>query len=497
MKRIAGPRIVLAALMMASTLGLPVGAETAQSNAGKNSAATNATAATVTAWVLGISRFSSSDPSSKLADSLPRLIAAKLKSLPARVAPEAEAAEAAALIDLRARFTAGADLASKLDTRAASFLDPAADENAREQAIIAADKQIADSAKKLETATEPKSEDSASKPGAPAPELQAKAAVGRTAKLWDGHAKEQLIDSPDFDLAKAAKAANVDFLVTGSLTFQSGYAKLILRGYDVSLGREVFAWKSFVSADDPEPLAAEMAIKLERWVAGRDYARLAIEANPSSAEVRVEDHLLSGNPRVAYSYSDEPLHIEISAPGFVTLTTAVDIALGERKTIQMSLRRIEGGAVSLETNPPGAAISLDSVPIGKAPLSIDLDGSRGIVMARAEGMETQTVVLPASGDSSLNIDLLPSDGLGPSGRIKIAKDDFLKSLGWFILSLPVTTLSSAVFTDYNNAYALSGSESIYNARTISFGVLGAAIVATGVSATFMIIRLVHYLAVAH
>lgn len=495
MKRTAGPRIVLAALMMASTLGLPVGAETAQSTAGTNSAATNASAATTTAWVLGISRFSSSDPSSKLADSLPRLIAAKLKSLPSRVAPEAEAAEAAALIDLRARFSAGADLASKLDARAASFLDPAADENAREQAIMSADKQIADSVKKLETATEPKSEDSAPKPGAA--ELQAKPVVGRTAKLWDGHAKEQLIDTPDSDLAKAAKAAGVDFLVTGSLTFQSGYAKLILRGYDVSLGREVFAWKSFVSADDPEPLASEMAIKLERWVAGRDYARLAIEASPSSAEVRVEDHLLSGNPRVAYSFSDGPLHLEISAPGFATLTTSVDMALGERKSIEMSLRRIEGGTVSLETNPPGAAVSLDSVPIGKAPLSIDLDGSRGIVAARAEGMETQTLVLPASGDSSLNIDLLPSDGLGPSGRIKIAKDDFLKSLGWFILSLPVTTLSSAVFTDYNNAYALSGSESIYNARTISFGVLGAAIVATGVSATFMIIRLVHYLAVAH
>ena len=91
-------------------------------------------------------------------------------------------------------------------------------------------------------------------------------------------------------LAQAAKTAGVDLLVSGSLAVDSGYATLSLRGFDSALGREVFAWKGFCAVDDPEPLASEMAEKLEAWSAGRPFARVELKSRPASAEIRVNRH---------------------------------------------------------------------------------------------------------------------------------------------------------------------------------------------------------------
>ncbi len=439
-------------------------------------------------WVLGIARFSverSEDPRSSLEDTLPLLILSDLKSLPKRHTPDAAAAEAAFLAELRSRFTLGTDLASKLDARALRFFDPILDMDAWKDAISAADKQVSTAEEKLEAAKENK--DSASTP--PPKDL--------VAKLWDGHENGQLIDSPTLGLSQAAKAAKVDLLVTGSVAIQSGYAVINVQGYDASLDREVFSWKSYCAIDDPGPLAADIAERLENWTAGRPLGRLEVNLNPASAELSVDGEPFEGAYPVIYAYSDERLHLFASAAGFSSRATAVDLALGDRKSLDLNLEPLATGNADLTTDPVGAAISLDSVPIGLSPLSIGLDGSRRIVLAQAQGRESQTVILPESGDVQLNLDLPPTDGLGPKGRILAAKDSFYKTFGWFVLSIPVTALTYGINNAYDEAYTRSGEPSLYGSAQISTYALWTAAAATGTAAVFMIIRLVKYLSTAH
>jgi hypothetical protein len=436
------------------------------------------------AWVLGLAQFSpteAGDSTSILLSDLPRLIVADLKSLPARRVPEEDASESAGLNTLRARFAAGTDLAAKLDARDLSFLDPSLEGEAKKVGMLTAKKNVSDSTKKLEDATKEESHAS--------PTPQAELAT----ELWDGHATGRLIDPPAFDLPKAAKAAGVDLLVTGSVALGSGYAKVVLRGYDASLGREVFAWKSHCSIDDPEPLAEEMAERLERWTAGREFARLELKPNPSSAELYVNGELVSGSTRVAYIYKDGPVAISAAASGYSPYSTSLELSLGERRAIELKLEPLSTGTVALTTDPPGSSISLDSVPLGPSPLSISLNGSRSIVSASSEGRETQTIVLPESGDSSIDLSLLPSDGLGPAGRISAAKDRFYATLGWFVLSIPVTALSYGAYYSYDEAYGRSGLQSMYDSRTAASVAVGIAAAATATTAAFMIVRLIKYL----
>jgi hypothetical protein len=438
-------------------------------------------------WTLGLARFGQAkagQPPSILQETLPRLIVADLSSLPTRHTPDAAAAETAALASLRARFAAGVDLASKLDARSARFFAPSLEEYAKKADIATADKQVAASSQKLSEL------DSGKSASIPPP-------IDRAAKLWDGHANGQLIDIPSSGLSQAAKAAAVDLLVTGTVSLQSGYAIVVVRGFDAILEREVFSWKTFCSVDDPAPLAADIAERLELWVAGRAFARVEVRVNPASAELRVNDELHEKNLPVFYIYQNGKVRLEATASGYATRVVEVDLELGDRKSLDIALEPLSTGIVNLSTDPTGASISLDSVPIGQSPISIKLDGGRGIANVSAKGREPQDIVLPNSGDSKLNVNLQPVDSLGPSGRLSAAKDRFYESLGWFVLSIPATTLTAGVFGDYYDAYARSGAPSMYTSRNVAAAALAACAIATGVTATIMIIRLVKYLKAAH
>lgn len=446
-----------------------------------------ASAAPPPAWVLGIARFDVKEkgaPSSSapIGEALPLLIAGRLAKLPPRSIPPDEAAEAARLSTLRALFAAGADLASKLDARSAAFMAPYASPEARDPAVKAADKAVAESRKKLtELSPEGRAEIGA-------------AGESRAAVLWPGNVGGDLVDAKA-GAAAAAKANAVDLLVTGSVELLSGYAAVTIRGFDRSLGREVFSWKGVCSLEDPEPLAEETAIRLERWTAGKDFARLAIRVAPASARVEV-DGVEVGPERIFYGFEAGEMVVEAEAGGFLPYRQTLRLALGERRSIDISMSPWIFGNALVTVDPPGAAISVDSVPAGAAPLSIPLDGTRGVLVARAEGRESASLVLPASGDLDLGISLLPSDGLGPAGRIEAARESFFKALGWLVLAIPPTALSAGAYSLYSEADGRSPLESTSRSRVVSGIVLGASAAATAAASVNAIAKLVRYLKAA-
>lgn len=495
----------LAIAFLAATQGLkaeasptpttPNGDARPSASASSPQSSAQATSSASSAWVLGIARFSlekAGDPPMLLQDTLPLLIAADIKSLPIRRTPDEYALELNYIRGLRAHFAIGADLAAKLDTRALRFFDPILDAAAWKDGMSAADKQLSTALMKLEEAGP------IAEPSNPGP------AEERVAELWDGYSKGLLIETPTTGLSQAAKAANVDLLVTGNIALQSGYANVQVYGFDASLERQVFVWKSHCSIDDPSPLAAEIARRIERWTAGKDFARITLALSPPSAELRVNGDPVEPGSSVIYSYSPETVHISASSAGFSPFSANIDLLLGDDKTIEIRLDPIITGEVALSSEPSGAAISLDSVPMGRTPMQIELDGSRRVVLASENGMEAQTTVLPATGDSEITLNLIPADGLGPKGRIVAAKDKFYSALGVFILSLPVTAITYGISNSYSEAYprsipsgASSGDANLFTASEASSAALWAAVAATGVSATFMVLRLIKYIASAH
>jgi len=444
------------------------------------------------AWVIGLCRLALTDqtaPRSILLDTIPRLIVGDLASLPKRHPPEADVLEMDAAKTLRARFAAGSELASKLDARAASFFAYTDDEVAWRNGIDTANAAAVVSSKALDALVHAKV-DAKAPAVVPSPH-------DLVVKLWADHAAGKLIDAPAGSLAQAAKAAGVDLLVSGSLAVYSDYASLSLRGFDSGLGRDVFAWKGFCAVDDPEPLAAEMAGKLEAWSAGRPFARVELKCQPASTEIRVGGVLLAGSTHIVYAYEDGPLAISATASGFSPLSTSIDLQLGDRKVQELTLEKLASGSATLNVEPPEANLSLDSAPLGKAPQSVDLEGTRSFLTATAPDYESKTVVLPASGQTDISIKLLPADGLGPKGRIEAAKDHFYSAFGFLATSIPVIALSAGVYSQYSDAYALSGNSNLYSSAMISADVLTGCIVFSCVAAAYTIFRLVQYLGTAN
>lgn len=439
---------------------------------------------------LGIARFAVSGDDEKkasqsIAEVIPRLMLDRLASLPPRAAPPEEAKESASLTELRALFSAGSDLATKLDARSVAFFDPATAPEARKSALDKADKAVAESKKKLDAAASP-----APAP-APGPGAARPPAPATPVLLWAGHAKGDLVDSKA-GAAAAAKSSGAGLLVTGAIELRSGYATVTITGYDRSLDRNTFEWKDACSVEDPAPLAEEAAVRIERWVAGRDFARLELRVSPASARVSVDGRECDRD-RAVYVFKPGESLIEAEAIGFLPYRGAVALAPGDRRTLDIALSPLSLGSALVVVDPPGATVRVDSVPVGEAPMSVALDGSRAIVAASAEGRESASVVLPASGDSTVELTLPVADELGPAGRVEDARNDFFGALGWLVGSIPVTALSVGAYNMYTEAEARSPYQSTSDARIASGTALAVASAGTAVAAVNMIIHLVKYL----
>jgi hypothetical protein len=478
MSRFARSALLGAALLLSASVGID-----AEGNAASSST-----------WTIGLARLESAgggESSSILLSTIPRLVIGDLPSFPARRPFFADRIEAEMIKSARGRFAAGTELATKLDERASGFLDPSTAGAEKSYGLKTADKAVRESSRKLkETLGEGQGPELE-------PEEEGEEGPDLVVKLWDQHAKGTLIDPPGAEVAKAAKAAGVDFLVSGSVSIlESGYATVTLHGFDANLSREVFSYTSHCAVDDPEPLAKDIAERIERFCAGREFARIELKSEPEGAELFVDGKPIYDSARVAYLYRPGVVHINANSSGYESASIDIPVGLGERRRVELKLKAKSTGTVALGTDPMGASISLDSVPLGNAPLDIPLDGTRKVLYVSDEGMEPQTAVLPASGDSKLDIKLQPSDGIGLSGRIEAAKDDFYWAFGWFALSVPITTVTYGIYNGYDEAYQRSESPTLAYSRWNASRALMAACALTATTSVFMIIRLVKYLKTA-
>ncbi|HRY56147.1 MAG TPA: hypothetical protein P5133_02865 [Spirochaetia bacterium] len=468
-------------------------------------------------WLLGLARFSAEELSLEalpLADVIPRLVAAELSVLPDRLQPEAEAQEARRLAAERARYDAGKELAARLDERAARFLDPSLGPAARGAELDAADKKVAEAAGRLE----PEGDAGPGKGVSPEGAEAAKPAPVKAA-LWEGNGRGELIEEASSAPAAAAKAQGLDLLVYGSVSPASGrdagYVLVRVQGYDAALDRSVFSWKGFCSTEDPGPLAKAIAAKLERWTAGRDFGRLDLSLQPGSAIALADGERLEASALTVYRFEPATVRIQASAPGYAAAEAAVELGLGERRSISLSLEPVEYGSASIRVDPPEARILVDSLPAAEAGavavekgLALPLSGKREIVQAYAPGREPAFLVLPetggeagpggegAFGEIELGIELKPEDGLGAGGRVAAAKDDFYKAFGWFMVSLPVSSLALGTGALYGEAAQRSLDDGLISKYYATEIAAGAAIALSAGLAANMIVRLVRYLRTA-
>ena len=187
-------------------------------------------------------------------------------------------------------------------------------------------------------------------------------------------------------------------------------------GEEISL--EPGAYALSVSAPRYKDLDAPLVVKggggLEPFTAELepDWAEITAGSDPPGAELRSEGQLLGTTPATVELLSGERV-LSYSRPGFATHRERLAVVAGSPQALPTIRLQPAAGVLRVQTNPPGASITVDGDFRGGSPATVEVSPDRAhrVVVSRA-GYESQerTVTLGRGAEQSLNIRLEPRLG---------------------------------------------------------------------------------------
>jgi len=195
--------------------------------------------------------------------------------------------------------------------------------------------------------------------------------------------------------------------------------------------------------------------------------------------------------------------IRLEAPGYRPVSRAVELDAEKETRIEDSLEKTTTGTVEVSSDPAGADLYVDSYWMGKTPLTIDLPPVRSRGILALKGFYEAPFSLGPASPAALSFALQKDVGSKDVQRTR-ARDDFYWALGFFAFSLPVPAFSYGLAIDFAvkqfDLDQAGMSSAAGQARTTSTVFLGAYYAGIALSAalfTWMVTRIVHYVAVAN
>lgn len=266
-------------------------------------------------------------------------------------------------------------------------------------------------------------------------------------RLKNWSAQRSLIEF-SVDAAWTCKKNGLDILVFGKCSDAHSYLSVQLYLY-IADSMDTFTIPLAYSAyDQMEELVQELSRPLATAIMGREYSRLVNRLEPLNAELYVNNKKWDFNTGIFYEKTS--LELNAIASGYISTSRTIDIIPGQDAIIDFKLVEKAGSSFIVETEPEGASLFVDSVYMGVTPFLLDSSDYNRVFRLEMEGMESNTSIVRAGVSLFPPVSLLPDEGKGFGGRFEKNKDAFYTSLGFFIISLPVSVLSYGVFKSWYN-----------------------------------------------
>jgi hypothetical protein len=317
---------------------------------------------------------------------------------------------------------------------------------------------------------------------------------------WNGHEDGSLL--PPVGLPALVCAENkLDLLVYGQIESRGPYLMVEMVLYIAATNEEVWKAAEYAAFDDIDGLVSSLDRSLATALAGRDFSRVFFNISPENAEIRLDGEEYPGE--VPVFYSQDSYLATVAAAGYRSASSRVAVVPGTDTTVTLSLEPIQETPVLVESFPSGAFIYLDGTPLGLTPLELPGAAFPRVLTARLDGFDDLRLVVRSGPETDrVVLDLQASDGLEYKDRFEQAKGSFYQSLGWLIVSLPVTVLSYGTFNAYLSLAPLPPTVSGQTVDTLTMYYFGSRTVfwiSAAVSAslaTNSIVRLVRYIKAA-
>lgn len=284
--------------------------------------------------------------------------------------------------------------------------------------------------------------------------LSSKAAAPRPLPLlyWNGASLgiEAGLAASVSDPAEFCRASSIDYLVYGTIEGVDGYFAISLRLYSALAARELWSQTGYYAEDEFETVLDALERPLATAIFGRAYARLDLSLFPPSARLVDQDGRALNSGELFFDA--RRAEAVAAAPGYESRLIRFRIEPGKDAAIRAELDPLPSPSFVVESDPPGASLYLDGVLLGLTPLELPGFAELRSLRLSLPGREDLRSALQGSPpDGTLRFGFAPPTGATQGGRIAAAKDDFYQALGWFVLSLPISTLSYGSFRMYYDA----------------------------------------------
>jgi len=263
---------------------------------------------------------------------------------------------------------------------------------------------------------------------------------------WAEHANGSLVPVVDEPAAVCA-ARKIDLLVYGTIRPRGASLAIELSVYGAALDRVVWTGTDHAFADGLEAVVDSFVRPVAGALLGRPYARAEFRTSPPAADVYLDETVWVDADAL---YFEPGTHgVTVKAQGFETAVSSFQVEPGQDIVVEVALAEKPSDGFALVSDPPGAAVHFDGARVGFTPLDVPGSAYPRVARLSMPGYdEIQFVLRPGSTPDAAPVPLAVSDGFSFDDRFDDRKGAFYHSLGWFIVSLPVTVLSGGLFQTY-------------------------------------------------
>lgn len=249
------------------------------------------------------------------------------------------------------------------------------------------------------------------------------------------------------DPGRTCTDKKLDMLVHGSVRMVGSFIAVDAALYLASVGRDVWRATEYAAPDGIDAAIAALARPLAEAMLGRPFSLVRYAVAPVTAELVVDG---KDQPGATDLFFDSGTHqVMARAPGYSPTSISFDVEPGTDLTVDLALEPLDAVGFAVTSVPAGALVHVDGEPIGSTPVDVPAAAySRVGRISMAGYQDVQIIIRPEALLDDSNIAMVPSDGLPFDVRFDKSKDRFYRSLGWFVVSLPLPVLSGGLFQTY-------------------------------------------------
>ncbi len=265
-------------------------------------------------------------------------------------------------------------------------------------------------------------------------------------ELHKDHADGNLLPPVKSPLA-ASTLSMVDYLIYGKCWERNGYLGFTISVYNALSQKEIFTSTQYASLDDIDSSLDELVRPVAESILETQYSLVELSILPNDARV-VVDGKETGSKTMLF-FLNQKHTIEVSAPGFAPVKRDFTVTTGENATIEIALALGKTENIIIDSQPQGSRVYMNSEKIGITPVTIERSSQDTIVRIENEGFNTEQIVIgPSSAIPQGLIKMELNNGKSHEVNFNDAKDNFYRSLGFFIGVLPVSVFSYGTFKMY-------------------------------------------------